>query len=276
MSPGSSPRVVVLAALACAVGLAACSGEEKLAPAPSEGGEGGAGAAGASTASASTAVASSGAGTPVREVFIANPFGDQVGNLLSDGDFELSITGNPGQQGWNFYGANGSNMLLAETGGLCRSGLRCGVLPRGGVLLARGTAAPDRAPMTGELWVKPLEDQSCTGVDVYVLSCEDFSVRGQLGGQVAIQPEDGWCPLRGAASASSIGVCLYIENTGGPVLVDNASLRAADESASKRVAIPTVSAATRARMDAIRAHLRTLPIGSERPRGWSLELDPRP
>lgn len=262
-----------LAAVALAAVLhGGCSGDEQLAPVVDESGSGG-GAATASSSSASTATASAGAGTPVRDVFVRNPFGEQEGNLLSDGDFELSITSNPGQQGWNFFGFNGSDDLVAETGGLCRSGLRCGVFPRGGALLARATAAPDMAPMVGEIWVKPIDGSSCAGVTVYVLGCDDFAIRGQFGGLAPQMEEDGWCALRGAAAASATAVCMYLENNGTGMLIDAASLRAGEPDAARRVSILPVPAATRARMDAVRDHLRTLPIGRPRP---ALDLDPTP
>lgn len=249
-----------------------CSGDEQVAPVVDESGSGG-GAVSASSSAASTSTSSTGAGTPVRDVFVRNPFGEQEGNLLSDGDFEMSITSNPGQQGWNFYGFNGSDTLIGETGGLCRSGLRCGVFPKGGALLARATAAPDMAPMVGEIWVKPLDGSSCGGVAVYVVGCDDFDVRGQFGGLVPQLEEDGWCALRGAAAGSATAVCMYLENDGTAMLIDAASLREGEPDASNRVAVLPVPAATRARMNAVRDHLRTLPISTLR---RALDLDPTP
>jgi hypothetical protein len=261
-----------LAAISLATALhGGCSGDEQVAPVVDESGSGG--GSSSSSSSTATATASTGAGTPVRDVFVRNPFGEQDGNLLSDGDFELSITSNPGQQGWNFFGYNGSDTLVAETGGLCRSGLRCGVFPKGGALLARATAAPDMAPMVGEIWVKPLDGSSCNGVTVYVVGCDDFAVRGQFGGLVPQMEDDGWCALRGTAAASATAVCMYLENEGTGMLIDAASLRAAEPDAARRVSILPVPAATRARMDAVRDHLRTLPISAPR---RALDLDPTP
>lgn len=254
--------------------LAGCAGEEILAPVPGDGGQGGGGTTSATSTGATTTTGSTGAGTPVREVFVRNPMGDQIGNLLADGDFELSITSNPGQQGWTFYGFQGAAGMQGETGGLCRSGLRCAVLPPGGTLFGRGTAAPDRAPMQGEVWVKPVAGGDCGSITLYALSCDAFDVLGQP--TVAADAEaDGWCPRRFPIDPSPTGVCLYMENDGaGAVLVDQASVRQREGEDDTQRSAPFVRPATRARMDRLKEHLRrTLPLGQGQ---HDVMLDPRP
>src|SRR5690606_37838607 len=88
-------------------------------------------------------------GPHVRDVVIRNPFGGPSDNLLADGDFELSIVpeGNSGQYGWIAFKQSGAEQpLLAETGGLCKSGLRCGRLPKRSIVFGRGTSAANEAP----------------------------------------------------------------------------------------------------------------------------------
>lgn len=272
---GGAPRASAVAALflVAAASLAGCAGDEVLAPVPAEG-QGGGGTTSSATTGGSTTTTSTGAGTPVREVFVRNPMGDQVGNLLADGDFELSITSNPGQQGWTFYGFQGAAGMVGETGGLCRSGLRCAVLPPGGTLFGRGTAAPDRAPMQGEVWVKPQEGGECGGVTIYALSCDAFGVLGQPTLAEGAD-DDGWCPRRFSIQPSSTAVCLYMENDSGTaVLVDQASVRPREGEDDTQRSLPAVRPATRARMDRLKDHLRrTLPLGQGQ---HDVVIDPRP
>lgn len=261
-----------LALLAFGACLAACE-DERLAPVAGEpSGEGGTAGTSASTSVSSTVASttSSGAGTPFREVFLRNPFGEQEGNLLADGGFELSIVNSPGQHGWTSFGPA---EIEGETGGLCRGGLRCARAPRGAVLFARGTSAPAGARLYAEIWVKPEkpeEGASCEGIDLYVLSCESFTVRRKL--SVPAAPDaNGWCSVGGSVGGSVIATCMYVENVGNVgFLLDDASLRA-DVGVPRSIrpaAIPDdaaieVSPKTRASMDALRDHLRrTLPLGS--------------
>ncbi|MBL8741515.1 MAG: hypothetical protein JNK04_10490, partial [Myxococcales bacterium] len=71
-------------------------------------------------------------GPKVRDVYQRNPFGVPLENLLVDGDFELSITReSTGQYGWRRLHNGGLKPTPAETGGLCKSGLRCGRVDSG-------------------------------------------------------------------------------------------------------------------------------------------------
>lgn len=268
----------LLVVVPVAVLAVACGDEEKVSPVGGGGGDGGdatsASSSGSSTSGPTSSSSSTGSGPVLRTLLERNPFGEQTDNLLVDGDFELSF-GPPGQQGWVGFAANGEpQRLVAETGGLCRSGLRCARVVAGGVLLARGTAAPGGQDMVVELWAKPVATPSCVGVMAYALSCETFQQPISLAG-VAVE-DDGWCRLHANVGASKVGVCLYVENQSGQeILLDAALLtavppRSARSPVAALAAPPPVSAPTRARMDAVRDRLRkTLPIGSppELPRG---------
>jgi hypothetical protein len=248
--------------LAAALLLAACGDEPVLAPVT--GGEGGgssSSSASAATSSASGSSSSSGGGTPIREVFTRNPFGDQVGNLLADGDFELSIVSNPGQQGWNSFTNADQGLIVAETGGLCRSGLRCARMGRNAVYFARGTAAPEGAPMVAEVWVKPVDATSCSGITALALSCDSFEQRGAALQVPGAEP-DGWCPIRFGVPGDETGICLYLENGGdGAMLVDQVSLRATESTDRSARPLPPLSAQTRQRIAMVREGLRRQPFG---------------
>ena len=222
-----------------------------------------------SVVASSSSSSSTGAGTPVREVFLRNPFGDQEGNLLVDGGFELSIVSNSGQHGWV---SGGEGDLLGETGGLCRGGLRCARAPRGALLFARGTSAPGAETLTAEIWVKPDGATSCAGIDLYVISCDSFEIRRQHS-EPSEPDADGWCAIGGTAPGSVTATCLYLENAGdGDFLIDDGSLRVdagTPRSTRPEQASLTVSATTRANLHALRDRLRrTLPLGSN-PRAGS-------
>jgi len=254
----------VIWALPIAVLTVACSDEERVAPV----GEGGAGAtsvaSGPTTSSGGGSTSTStGSGPVLRTVFERNPFGDQVGNLLADGDFELSF-GRPGQQGWIGFAATGQIGLVAETGGLCRSGLRCARVGTGGGLFARGTSAADQQPMRAEIWAKPMSTPSCEGISASVISCDSFATKALLSGPPATDA-DGWCVLQADVPRSKVATCIYLENgSDQEMLLDDARLVVADDSTSPAPApiVTSELAELRARKERLRKHLRdTLPLG---------------
>ena len=68
---------------------------------------------------------------PTRTVGHRSPFGDvfQADNLMVDGDFEL--TGRNDQAPWIVFDELGQQTLNYETGGHCRSGVRCAIIAPG-------------------------------------------------------------------------------------------------------------------------------------------------
>lgn len=219
-------KTTALLALVVGVWATACS-EERLSPAPvgstvpSAGGAGAGGSGG--EGGAPTEV------PRVREVFIRSPLGSPIENLFADGDFELSIvpedlTG--GQYGWIALRMSGaSETIVGETGGLCRSGLRCGRLDADRILFGRGTSSATGSAHSMSIWIKPLQPRAespCELGSFYAIACETFDVLRSL--KDAEQPdENGWCQLSASVPATDGAVCLYGELT-ADALVDNATL----------------------------------------------------
>jgi hypothetical protein len=261
-----------LAAFALGIALAAtsgCASEERLSPVDRP----------------SSSNSSGGGAEPepepaVRQVFVRNPIGLPIDNLLADGDFELSIVPEGeagGQYGWIALRGNGGTApLLAETGGLCRSGLRCGRLPAGRILFGRGTAAPYELPHKASIWVKaaswkprpPAElAEPCKSLaDVYVLACDSFSVLATLR-PAELPSADGWCELRAEVAGSKRALCVYAEIGSEEVLLDHATLLAAPELENGPLPAPiTPPKPTTERMSLVREQLRArMPLGPAKP-----------
>ncbi len=206
------------------LGTAACSSEEKVDPiAPPTDGD----------TSSSSSTGAGGGPTAKRQVFERNPLGGPPGNLLADGDFERSIVPEyyvGGQYGWlAFSQAGAQSALVGETGGLCKSGLRCARVAKNAVLFGRGAAAPDEMPHRASIWLKPLEDFAPSGAESpcdfatgYVIECDSFDIAKEL-----VSPDapdaDGWCEHKAEVPGSKVGYCVYLE-TSVDTLADAASL----------------------------------------------------
>lgn len=230
---------LILCAALCAA-TAGCGKDEAIASASS--GTGGTGASGGSAGasgsggssgtggSAGTGGAEVDAGPPVRSVETRNPFGntETTDNVLIDGDFEL--TAGSGQYGWQAISTTAPASLERETGGLCFSGVTCGVLTGDANLIAFGTAA-DGVPMEASLRVKHPEGD-CGGAGVSVISCTGLSVfpgSGTAVPPVAATPDaSGWCEYRAMVPAMDTHPCLLLEaRSPSRMLVDDARLVAA-------------------------------------------------
>jgi hypothetical protein len=176
-------------------------------------------------------------GPRIREVFYRNPMGTP-GNLLADGDFELSIVPEGaagGQYGWvAFRGGGTPDALLGETGGLCRSGLRCARVDANRALYGRGTSGGFDATHELVVHVKPLEiadpgDPCDVGV-FRALSCDFTDASGPLDEPDA-PDADGWCKLTRTLDPSDAGgICVYAE-VEVPILIDAAELTRVDRPA---------------------------------------------
>lgn len=258
----------------CALALiatAAC-GEEELSPVP--------------TASATVEPPDAGptGGSPpvgprVRDVFVRNPFGGPLQNLLADGDFELSIVPSQaagGQYGWIALSPNGSSAIgmNGETGGLCRTGLRCGRVGANNLLFGRGTAAPGMVGHHASIWMKPLgevsPDKPCGVATVMILGCDAFDIKKTL--KAADAPDaQGFCEIAGDVVGSRSALCFYVEVGGVDVLADSATLLPLPEDASPPPPSPVeADPATLARIARVRDYVRShAPV-------TPLPLPPRP
>ncbi len=270
-----APLVGVWLALASVAG---CQ-DEAVSPSPSGAAAGGAGAGGAAGGGGEGAGGDD-PGPRVREVFFRNPMGSPPDNLFVDGDFELSIVpeGNAGgQYGFVAFSPNGGPVaLLGETGGLCRSGLRCGRLRSGRLLFGRGAAAPDDADMRASIWVKPLEaapdpERPCELGTFVVIGCDTFQQLDSL--DEADAPDaQGWCQMSAELDGERQSVCLYVE-ADVEMLVDNATLLPVadgdlDPLPPPRHPAPALRSDQLARMANLREVLRRrTPFGKPRPDG---------
>lgn len=220
---------LVLASILAAAQLAAGCSDETISPVagapeptPTVSGTGG----------SSTGTGGNGeTGPKVRDVFYRNTVGVPFDNLLADGDLEMSIAPGDGQYGWlAFNGGGNPKVLLAETGGICKSGLRCGRSQANDVLFVRGTAAPNMSWHRASVWMKPVAEgpdldglHPCRLAEVRLVKCDNFNIGERL--ESADAPTaDGWCEISGPVEPSTRALCLYIEVDRWEVLVDAATL----------------------------------------------------
>lgn len=130
-----------------------------------------------------------------RTVGHRNPFGDalQSDNLMADGDFEL--TGRSGQAPWTVYNNQNQGTLNYDTGGHCRSGIRCGVIGVGDQLVGV-IASPPNMDFIVRLYVLP-DSGRCSDVDVLLVDLNSGSEAGSVPPPSAPGP-DGWCLFEGS------------------------------------------------------------------------------
>ncbi len=223
-----------------------------------------------------TTTSSSGAGgAPVppayrRTVAKRNPFGAQLGNLMVDGDFEHSIVreGSSAQLGWLAFNADGMfTYLRGETGGLCRTGLRCGILPAGNSFWGKGTSA-SQGGMIGEVWAKPPAGRPCAVVTPTLFYCNASGFETPIPPADSGPGEDGWCHYRVAVSGASRRMCMWIDgllDPGEQALIDSVALLPDDGTAPLQSPEP-MAPARLARVRAAQRWVRDrLPFGRPRP-----------
>lgn len=166
------------------------------------------------------------AGVPRRTIEQRSLFGGPAGNLLVDGDFEFSATYSGWDQtGWRAFALPSwdSIALGTETGGLCKTGLRCGVIEDDQLLLGEGTS-PIHAGMKVSFAVRPPAGQNCHVVLIALYTCATGAGMVEL---APIDPEpaaDGWCTLEASLLERDLATCVYIETAlleGQRALVDS-------------------------------------------------------
>lgn len=229
--------------LTASLALAGCV-DETLTPLDGDGSSGDAGSSSGST--------SSGMDAPIREVFVRNPWGMPANNLLVDGDFEFSITTGEGQYGWLLIDetAGGTLALNAETGGLCKSGLKCAVAPAKTILFGRGTSAADLAPMRATLYAKPTDApaqgsdpaKTCkAAIDAYAIDCDSYDILAHFQ-SLGAPGTDGYCEYGVDVDGRQSAVCIYA-NVSKPSIVDAATLLPSGpgkpKAKSQSLALPT-------------------------------------
>jgi hypothetical protein len=168
------------------------------------------------------------AGPPIRSIEQRNPLGEaREDNLMVDGDFELT-SGN-GQFGWLGFAAGIQGNLLRETGGLCRSGLTCGILTSDMDFLGQGTS-PKGESFDVTIYTKP-PVADCGVTQVLLLRCTGAVFNAATIAQVPpMTPEpdaNGWCLHQANAPVQEVRPCLWVTSAAGPgvrTLVDQASI----------------------------------------------------
>jgi hypothetical protein len=148
-----------------------------------------------------------------RTVMERSPFGGTPGNLLADGDFELSTVPHAGSQlGWRAYTLDGSGELDThwETGGLCRSGLRCAIFDPGMLMFGRGTASATKGNVAS-VWAKLPINAKCNLVRPILITCDTFNVDKLLSG--GKKDANGWCHYTAALPRQDSALCMYIDST---------------------------------------------------------------
>ena len=244
-------RLFPLALLLAGLG---CSYEEKVSPVPL-----------AATVDAGPDAPDPGpidAGPWKRSILTRNPIGGPAGNLLADGDFEHSTVGSPGAQtGWRAFSGDGSALreVKTETGGLCRSGLRCAVVEPKTLQLLRGTAARDTG-IVASIWAKlPVGAVNCKAVSVVLIRMDDFAAHTKLTAD-KVPDEQGNCHYDARISEKTDAVGLYVENTlaeGTFALLDSALIAPDDGTIHPKAAEFWVTPPDVAqRLDAMRETLR--------------------
>ncbi|MBI5535498.1 MAG: hypothetical protein HY898_22400 [Deltaproteobacteria bacterium] len=195
-----------------------------------------------------------------RQVLHRSPFGnlEQTGNLLFDGDFEWSSPG--GQTAWTGFGQLGAVDMGIETGGLCRSGLRCAVIDNTYDVLGEAVAAT-HSGLQLSVWAK-VPSTDCSVVEIYTLSLMLMAV----GMQPPIVPDSpepdgsGWCHYQGLIVAKDEAVGVFISastiDDGQRVILDDVTLLASDGLSPLSVGMRPVPPAAEARMLAASDWLR--------------------
>lgn len=158
---------------------------------------------------------------PIRTVGYRNPLGNTrvVDNLMVDGDFEL--TGRTGQMPWQAFDKNGQATLSYDTGGRCRSGVRCGSITKGQNLVGY-FAVPETGSVAVTIYGKP-DTGKCTDLRAYVYDLTGTASSSSLVQTMPTPDATGWCTYSGVAKGlARLEPVIYLDDVGGRVLVDEA------------------------------------------------------
>jgi hypothetical protein len=241
-----------LSLLALPLVLAACGKTDSAAPAIED-----------PTASADAGATTPSKGEVVRTIEERSPFGNLsiADNLVLDGDFEF--TGRNGQMPWLVFSNSGQGTLAFATGGLCRSGVRCAALPAGSDMIG-WMASPKSGGMNVSVWAKPPSGK-CEDLRVLITDIEGAADGDTIPPETSPVAPGAWCHYVGdAGNFANTQPAVYVTTANarvqGPILVDDAVIRALPATLKKRVVADTRKldevAATRVRFigDWVRTH----------------------
>ena len=196
-----------------------------------------------------------------RTVGHRSPFGDtfQSDNLMVDGDFEL--TGRDQQAPWIAFTTT-QTTLDYDTGGHCRSGIRCAMVGPGTALIGYMTSPPNEQ-FTIRAYLK-IDNGKCNDAQVFSFDVVTNSISGEAHSTTPTPAEDGWCAFVGSApSLVYVQPTLYIQiaasSKAKTLVVDQVSVLPASKSPVHGVMAPPTppSAELQARIATISAYLRT-------------------
>ncbi len=149
--------------------------------------------------------------SPTRTVGHRSPFGDafQANNLMVDGDFEL--TGRTDQAPWIVF-TTSQQTLNYDTGGHCRSGVRCAVIAPGDALVGY-MSSPAAEDAQIRAYIKP-DSGHCADVQVLQVDLATNQTNGGAVSTTTTPAEDGWCFFTGKVPALTYEQpALYIQLT---------------------------------------------------------------
>lgn len=196
-----------------------------------------------------------------RTVGHRSPFGDafQSDNLMVDGDFEL--TGRTDQAPWFVYN-NGQATLNYDTGGHCRSGIRCAIIGKDDALIGF-MASPATEDFEIRAYIKP-ETGRCLDAQLYAFDVSSNAVSVSAMPTTSTVGDDGWCFFDGKAPALTYAApALYIQLVGTAksktLTVDQVSVLPVSKVPVHGITPPTQppSADVRARIETAATWIRT-------------------
>jgi hypothetical protein len=198
------------------------------------------------------------AGPVVRTVLDRSPHGNlDPGNLMHDGDFELSAPNSMQYPWFAFEGA-----MQVQLGAACRSGLRCAQVDAG-EFLAGAFVWPDSASIDVSFYGKPTgQDCEAEAVGMIIPLDGEFDPNLLRIGPVTPSPVDGWCHYQNTLAVQldrqmwTLALSARRHAT-GPVVFDDASIHATDQPAqSANRARTAVSGEIQQLVDRTRAAIR--------------------
>jgi hypothetical protein len=137
--------------------------------------------------------------SPTRTVGYRNPFGNvlQPGNLMVDGDFEL--TGRTDQGPWIAFNEmqGAQDTLNYDTGGRCRSGVRCGLLSKGDDFIGY-LSSPLLGNFNVRVYIMP-EGTNCADATVVTFDIATNDTGSAVPAMTPAPAADGWCVFQGMA-----------------------------------------------------------------------------
>jgi hypothetical protein len=177
-------------------------------------------------------------------------------NLMADGDFEL--TGRSQQMPWLTFGDQGQGTLNYETGGRCRTGIRCAVLRKDEQLIG-WFASPKTGSITATLYVYPNQLPCREAASAIVLDLDEQQRGAEL--TAAAEPDvTGWCKFESVAPAIPFGSpVLYVQSKSEGVRFDSARViptSAKLQTQSSLIGWRTLSAAQRTKVSSIATVIR--------------------